>query len=648
MTEKRFIVTPGSGEGSRPQSREQQMMSRHVKINMETPKEKRHNPKTSRKVIFIICMYSLISLIMLGVVLFSTQVFNGVRSYVRGEGLWAKAQSEAVFHLYEYTYSKNHKDYESFLDALSVTQGDMRARIALSQPGPETQEAYEGFLQGGNDPKDIDAMIWSFLYFQDISFMRDAITIWTKADKVIAELIEFGEEINQAARKDDVTSSIMDGYRKRLRQLNEQLQRFEIEFSSVLSDGARWISRVILIGSIVLVITFVGIGHLVSLQIVRGISRSEGELADSEARYRMILDTMVDTYYRTNNDGRLTMVSPSVIELLGYSPDELIGTPLSNLYVNPSDRKSFLKKLCSSGGKMSSVRSRLKNKDGEDIWVSTSAQFLYDRSGSVAGVEGITRDISEQVKIERELIDTKHATEVANKAKSEFLASMSHELRTPLNAVLGFAQMLQISAQSKEQREQIEHILSGGYHLLKLVNEILNLARIESGELDLKLEDVSLNDCASECVALLTPLAERNNVKIISHVEPRLPIHVYVDRFRLKQILINLLSNAIKFNKSGGTVAIDQSEPRDGIVRLTVSDTGKGIARTEFDNIFMKFYRTNINSGISQEEGAGIGLAVCKLLVEGMSGKIGVNSQPGIGSEFWIELPLFAPQYTMS
>jgi hemerythrin-like metal-binding protein/PAS domain S-box-containing protein len=250
-------------------------------------------------------------------------------------------------------------------------------------------------------------------------------------------------------------------------------------------------------------------------------------------------------------------------------------------------------------------------------------------------------ELEREMTMERLKLATREA-EDASKTKSEFLASMSHELRTPLNAVLGFAQMLQIDSRnplSPPQKLHIESILDGGNHLLELVNEILDLARIESDQLDLSLDKVSAVDVVADCVALTLPLGEEKGVKIINEMEKGSSILLRTDQVRLRQILINLLSNAIKFNKRNGVVTVKGQKTENGFLRIYVIDTGVGMAKEDHDNVFRMFHRLGADPMIAQE-GTGIGLTVTKLLVERMSGRLGFESEEGVGSTFWFELPL--------
>ncbi|MBO6519956.1 MAG: transporter substrate-binding domain-containing protein [Rhodospirillales bacterium] len=229
--------------------------------------------------------------------------------------------------------------------------------------------------------------------------------------------------------------------------------------------------------------------------------------------------------------------------------------------------------------------------------------------------------------------------EAASRAKSEFLASMSHELRTPLNAILGFAQMLEIDAEKRlnpSQKEYVESIISGGNHLLHLVNQVLDLSKIETDHVDLDIRPVAVADIVAESIKLTQGLATTKNVHVFNNAGKAPSQQVMADPDRLKQIVVNLLSNAIKYNREGGEVVIDVETTDDGLLRLSVRDTGYGIGHDEQAQIFQLFYTGKASPHLATD-GFGIGLGVSKMLVDKMNGRIGLESEPGAGSLFWVE-----------
>ena len=252
-------------------------------------------------------------------------------------------------------------------------------------------------------------------------------------------------------------------------------------------------------------------------------------------------------------------------------------------------------------------------------------------------LQASVRDISERKSFEAALIEAKETAEHANQAKSNFLSNMSHELRTPMNAILGFAQVLEYDETlNADQLDSVSEIHKGGKHLLHLINEVLDLAKIESGQIEMSLELIEVLPIIEECLTLVTGLGVKRNVHISHAVLNNL--RVLSDSTRLKQVLLNLLSNAIKYNREGGTVVLDVRNISADRVRICVTDTGLGIPSEKLAELFQPFNRLNAeNSGI---EGTGIGLTITKRIVEMMGGTIGVESTVGAGSTFWIELLL--------
>ena len=238
-----------------------------------------------------------------------------------------------------------------------------------------------------------------------------------------------------------------------------------------------------------------------------------------------------------------------------------------------------------------------------------------------------------------ELENTTAAAETANRAKSDFLSSMSHELRTPLNAILGFAQLMDAGTPEPTlaQKKNLGQILKAGWYLLELINEILDLAQIESNKLPMSLEPMSLTDVVRECQAMIDPLALARDIRV-NFSNSEVPCFVMADRTRVRQVLVNLLSNAIKYNKQGGTVELDYTATTAQRVRISIRDTGEGLTPDKLTQLFQPFNRLGKEAGV--EEGTGIGLVVSKRLVELMGGTIGVESTVGAGSLFWIELNL--------
>lgn len=239
--------------------------------------------------------------------------------------------------------------------------------------------------------------------------------------------------------------------------------------------------------------------------------------------------------------------------------------------------------------------------------------------------------------------------EIANRAKSEFLSTVSHELRTPLNAILGFAQMLQFyskEALSETQKDHVTSILTGGEHLLNLINQVLDLAKIESDQFAIAVASVDANQVAADCIELARRIDISRNVEFYDEFSQGQPIYLCADQVHLTQVLLNLLSNAVKYNNEGGSVTAQGYKTDNNCYRILISDTGIGIAANEQEKVFSNFHRVG-GFETASRDGAGIGLSITKSLVEKMAGRIGFKSDEGAGSTFWIELPLASnPNHT--
>jgi signal transduction histidine kinase/CheY-like chemotaxis protein len=251
--------------------------------------------------------------------------------------------------------------------------------------------------------------------------------------------------------------------------------------------------------------------------------------------------------------------------------------------------------------------------------------------------ENLQREIAERIEAESAARVARAEAERANSAKSEFLSRMSHELRTPLNAVLGFAQLLELDDLSSDQRESVEQIEKAGRHLLDLINEVLDIARIESGQLSLSLEPVEVRSAVSEALELLRPLAAERGISVVLEESPALYLYAKADRQRLKQVLLNLLSNGVKYNRDGGELTLRCVQVSGDRIRVEVADDGPGIPSDGIHRLFVPFERLGADS--TGVEGAGLGLALSKRLVEAMGGVLGVSTSPGQGSTFSVELP---------
>ncbi|MHB0962162.1 MAG: PAS domain S-box protein [Gemmatimonadaceae bacterium] len=389
----------------------------------------------------------------------------------------------------------------------------------------------------------------------------------------------------------------------------------------------------------------IGTDNTARKQVEEERKRLDQRLRDQQFYTRSLIESNIDAIMATDPAGFITDVNEQMIVLTGCTRDELIGAPFRNYFTDPEKADAAIR-LALSAKKVSNYELTARARDGKETMVSFNAMTFYDRDRNLQGVFAAARDVTERKRLDQvlrlqniELEHSKSMAEKANLAKSDFLSSMSHELRSPLNAIIGFAQLMESDrpAPNANQQGSIEQILQAGWYLLELINEILDLALIESGRLTPSMEPVSLREVLLECQDLVMPQATKHAIALVFPAEDAIPYVVHADRTRLKQVLINLLSNGIKYNRPAGTVTVYCTEPSAGRVRVTVTDTGDGLAKEQVVQLFQSFNR--LGQELGAEQGTGIGLVVSKRLIEMMKGVIGVSSTVGEGSSFWIELP---------
>jgi len=366
-------------------------------------------------------------------------------------------------------------------------------------------------------------------------------------------------------------------------------------------------------------------------------ARGEAERANAlNAQLAAIVRSSDDAILSTTLDGTVLSWNPGAERFYGYTAAEMIGEPVARIIPphRAGEEQSILNDVLAGGTRAHYETERMR-RDGSLIQVSLTVSPIRNRDGEIVAASSIARDVTERKRAEEAVRRSQAEAERANLAKSEFLSRMSHELRTPLNAILGFGQLLAMDGLDANQRDNVRQILKAGEHLLQLINEVLDISRIEAGGLALSLEPVAVGETVAEALDLVRPLASERNVQLGGNAASAHDF-VVADRQRLKQVLLNLLSNAVKYNHEGGTVTIDVTRPAAGRLRFDVADTGAGIAPESLDRLFSPFDRLGADQ--TSVEGTGLGLALSKGLVDAMGGELRVDSRVGEGSTFSIEL----------
>jgi PAS domain S-box-containing protein len=364
-------------------------------------------------------------------------------------------------------------------------------------------------------------------------------------------------------------------------------------------------------------------------------------LRDHQFYTRSLFESNIDALMTTDALGIITDVNKQMEALTGCTRDELIGAPFKTFFTDPQLAEAGIR-LALSKRKVTDYELTARDRDGKETVVSYNATTIYDRDRKLQGVFAAVREITERKQYERSLREATHTAEQASNAKSEFLANMSHEIRTPLNAIIGLGYLLEHTTLTEDQRQLLTKIQFGGRALLGVINNVLDLSKIEAGEMSLEDEPFDLHELVRDVSQLLAPQAEMKGIELIVQPDAALPRLIKGDASRLRQILTNLLGNSIKFTEFGHVkLKVFCAERSSDRIRLrcTVQDTGIGIEPEALNHLFTPFTQADAST-TRRFGGTGLGLSIARRFVELMGGEIGVDSTIGVGSLFWIEIPL--------
>jgi PAS domain S-box-containing protein len=399
-------------------------------------------------------------------------------------------------------------------------------------------------------------------------------------------------------------------------------------------------------------------GYVFSFTNITEQKRAEEALRESEEKYRTLVENVNVGIYRNTGGphGRFIQANPAIAKIHGYdSVEEFMKVSVSELYQNPDDRKRFVETI-KKRGLVENEELQLRRKDGTNIWASCTARAQYDANGKIKWIDGVIEDITERKRAEEALREAKQAAEAANQAKSEFLANMSHELRTPLNHIIGFTELAvdkHFGDLNETQEKYLNYVHDSSQHLLSLINDILDLSKVEAGKVKLELSDVNLKMLLENSLIMIKEKAMKHGIQLSTDIEG-IPETRKADERKLKQIIYNLLSNAVKFTPNGGSVRLAakmildsgfqnrelEGDEKQSAIEISVADTGIGLKQEDQERVFSAFEQVE-SSKSRKYQGTGLGLALTKNLVELHGGKIWVESEgEGRGSTFSFVIPV--------
>lgn len=677
------------------------------------------NVSVATKLYAVVGLMAFLIAIELFTLLFAMNTLSAVRAFVMGEGLWTKAQKDAVHSLYQYALYGDEKHYVDFNKHLEVNQGDHYARIELSKPNFNYEIVRNGFLQGKNHPDDIDGMIKLLLRAHQISYIREAIRAWTEADALLMELRDTAEEIRTLVKARSSGSPEMTQVLNRVAVINEQLTAKEITFSSSLGAGSRWLERLLMIFLVLTVLTIESTGILLTFLFSRNLSNNLKELKDTaeevgrgnfsrlatvysrdeigqlaEALNRMILSLKAsEDRVRSMNEGLEETIRLRTHELMltnarlshsqqmyqdlvntidgvvweamiggsGYTfvserASTMLGYDLSDWktklhfwqsIVVPEDHRVFEREnyFLPEGKRDRQLEYRVIKADGSIIWIKDYVKVIPPKDGEPGKLRGIMVDITERKEAEIKLQSAQAEAVKATHAKSEFLANMSHEIRTPLNAIIGMSELAMDADSRAELEDYLRTVKLSADALLALINDILDLSKIEAGHLKLEESDFDLRQHCADAIELAGVSIKNKKIELKMEVAEGVPQRLRGDAGRLMQILLNLLSNGVKFTNSGSvTVRVNsavQLSNRNYKIQFEVEDTGIGMTEKEMSHLFSPFTQGDSTTA-RKYGGTGLGLCITKKLLELMNGSIRVRSQKGVGTVFSFDLELEA------
>jgi signal transduction histidine kinase len=570
------------------------------------------------------------------------ELVNETRAYATGEGRYSKAEKMAVLDLHRYANFHDGADYAAFEANIAVPLGDHAARTALQRSPPDLAAARAGFLRGQNHPDDIAGLIRLFRRFSWWRPFVAAIDDWRTADEQVANLVAEGGKLRLAIAAGRLDDTARIAAIRHIDALDALITARENTFSTHMGEAARAATTLVVVGLGVSTVALWAIGIFFASRLFRGQVKLDRQLAASEARFRDYAEIASDWYWEMNPDNRIVYMSERIYDIMDVAPGAVINFDgvkmIRDSAADPVHRDEALAAIAQRRP-FRALTLRFAAHAGDEGFAAIAGKPRFGADGAFLGYRGVGSDITVQMRDALALNEAKTRAEAANRAKSEFLANMSHELRTPLNAILGFSDIIRQRLFGTEAIERYADyaadIHGSGAHLLGIINDILDLSKIEAGRAVLDERVITLDDVVRDATTFIGDRWKGINFEVTL---PAPPVAVAVDDRKLTQILVNLLSNAFKFTPEGGTVALSARRLPGGDLAIIVRDTGIGIAPEDIATVLSPFGQ--VESAFSRShQGTGLGLPLAKSLVEMHGGTLTLESEVGSGTTVTITLP---------
>jgi PAS domain S-box-containing protein len=593
--------------------------------------------------------FALIALIFIGIQIvvlaigwMALNAINATRSYATGESLYSKGQKAAVLHFFKYAQSGDERYFDAFLSSINVPLGDRVAREALDRVDPDVELGAAGLRQSLTDEDDIPSVIRVFVWLRHWAPFAMAVEDWREGDRLIAKLISAAEKFH--ALQQSGALSMSDRRRDIVAEvdaLNTDLEMLEYRFSKHLGEAARMAMHLVSVSLAICSLVLWTAGLWLAWRTYwTGIER-DLQLKESERRFRDFAEIASDWFWQTDANLRISYLSERFGEAINAKPEDLLGKTLSEIgleAVGDDVRQHIADVAARRPFRSAGLRYSLGG--GQDRYWAISGVPVFSNDGSFVGYRGTGREVTAEIRAKQALEEAKSQSEVASRAKSEFLATMSHELRTPLNAIIGFSEVIKdrlFGAAIDKYADYAHDIFASGKHLLAIINDILDVSKIEAGQMELYEENVEIAVIVETVIQLLKQKIELAKVHVTVETAAGLPM-TRADERKLKQIVMNLVSNAVKFTPAGGAVVILSSIDAAGDLSIEVRDTGIGMAPEEIPKALAAFGQVD-SSLARKHEGTGLGLPLVKALVEMHGGRFTLLSERGRGTSAIVTLP---------